>query len=192
MNEEGLMDGGLGEPDYKVTLATMGSIRHLASTGVAPTLAAASKTAMPPRHGSSTKRNDSNRRRSMFGEAFNEEPAYDRVKPATGRSRKSGVFNPQSLTGRGDGVESNASTHEKGLWAALPTLERFALSTADNPTAEGKQLQSKLREKMITSAVTTLPAFNDCPEDFVQWRDRAMQTFAAAGRAQVMYPNFQE
>ena len=45
---------------------------------------------------------------------------------------------------------------------------------------------------LITSAVTTLPAFNDSPEDFVQWRDRAMQTFAAAGRAQVLYPNFQE
>jgi hypothetical protein len=45
---------------------------------------------------------------------------------------------------------------------------------------------------MITSAVTTLPAFNDSPEDFVEWRDRAIQTFAAAGRAQVLCPNFQE
>ena len=189
MYEESLMDGALGEPDYKVTLATLESMRHLESTGVAPMLAAARQPNVSPRHG---KRNEPTRRRSMFGEAFDGEPAYERVKPAAGGSRKSGVFNPQSLTGRGDDVESNASTHEKGLWAALPTLERFDMSMADNPTAEGKQLQSKLREKMITSAVTTLPAFNDSPEDFVQWRDRAMQTFAAAGRAQVLYPNFQE
>ena len=87
---------------------------------------------------------------------------------------------------------SVSSTNEGGLWAALPSLERFAMSNKDNPTEEGEKLQSKLREKMITSAVTTLPAFNDSPEDFVEWRDRAMQTFAAAGRVQVLYPNFQE
>jgi hypothetical protein len=137
LHEEGLMGGDLGEPDYKVTLATMESIRQLASTGVAPMLEAARQTNVSPRHG---KKNESTRRRSVFGEAFDGEPAHERVKPAAGGSRKSGAFNPQSLTGRGDDVESNASTHEKGLWAALPTLERFGMSTADNPTAEGKQL----------------------------------------------------
>ena len=72
MDEEGLMDGSLGEPDCKVTLATMNSIRHVSSTGVAPMPVAAS----------TTKRNDSNRRRSMFGEAFDTEPAHERAKPA--------------------------------------------------------------------------------------------------------------
>ena len=84
MDEGGLMDGNLGKPDYKFALATMESMRNEASTGVQPTLAAARPTNMSPLHGSSPRQNDSHRRRSMFGDAFDEEPAYARVKPAAG------------------------------------------------------------------------------------------------------------
>jgi hypothetical protein len=52
-------------------------------------------------------------------------------------------------------------------------------------------MQGKLREKMTTSAITTMLApFTDLPEDFIEWRDNAVHTFAAAGRAEVLQPDF--
>ena len=121
-----------------------------------------------------------------------EEIAYERVidRPARGRQKKPGMFNPYSLTGRGEETPELVSKENdlSGLWEALPDLDEVIEFT--EPTADGKETQKELREKMITTAVSKLSPFNDLPEDFVQWRDDATTTFTVAGRGMVLRPDF--
>jgi hypothetical protein len=130
--------------------------------------------------------------RGSSNERHLDDVAYERVidRPKRARPKKSGIFNPYSLTGRGSEAENHLSKEGElgGLWDALPNLDDVIEYT--EPTADGKETQKKLREKMITTAVSKLSPFNDLPEDFVQWRDDAITTFTVAGRGQALRPDF--
>jgi len=78
------------------------------------------------------------------------------------------------------------------LWSALPDFDTSMTNNLGVQSAEGAEVQRKLREKMIVNAVSELSPFNGIPEDFIEWRDNAVITFRQAGRGAVLLPNFHE
>ena len=118
--------------------------------------------------------------------AFSSQPEYADKFQAPTKRRQSGILNPDVLFGRNEEEKSN------NLWSALPDFDTSMTNNLGVQSAEGAEVQRKLREKMIVNAVSELSPFNGIPEDFIEWRDNAVITFRQAGRGAVLLPNFHE
>jgi hypothetical protein len=131
-----------------------------------------------------------------------------RNRSSTASRRQSGIYTAGTLFGHegaedglsdgGADVESIAHSRrenqEPDLFRALPPLTDEASFAASHmyTTEEGRDQQRRLREKMILAALTSLPVFNDKPEEWVEWRDKVVASFKAAGRVAVLRPDFLE
>jgi hypothetical protein len=187
LHNQGLLDGDsrLPAPSYRLTTKFL---RY----GVPEVLDAHAQSPMVSSKALFQGFEEDTERGSMSNERHLDEVAYQRVidRPKS-KHKKSGIFNPYSLTGRETGSsEGKEVAEDSGLWGALPSLENVLKYT--EPTEDGKETQKKLRDKMITTAASKLAPFNDQPEDFVQWRDDAITTFTVAGRGNVLRPGFRE
>jgi hypothetical protein len=113
------------------------------------------------------------------------------------------VCSPRKHYG-GGGVKISAPSHRRPAtawegdddpWEILPDLD---LEDDDQQepygevSTEEKAQQLKVREQLIKQAASTLAQFTDLPEDWIEWRDGAIEVFAAAGRKEVLLPHFRE
>jgi len=153
---------------------------------------------------------------SMGGETFHAAPSSAKKSTRSRRSvesnvssrsrRQSGIYSAATLFGHDevdggssddgslvDGTRQPGWDGEADLFVALPPLSDEA-NHADSTlsSAEGKVHQAKLREKMILAAMTSLAVFSDKPEDWLEWRDAVIANFTAAGRVEVLRPDFLE
>jgi hypothetical protein len=194
--DEDMVDGGIAS--YRNTLTRMGLLKSL-SDGM--TLKEALVEAQAPKP-------KGRPRVSMGGDTFHAapSPAFSRSTRSTRSRRRSGIYSAVTLFGHDDadggfsedggfvdGTRPPGRDGAADLFVALPPLSEEAnFADSTNCTAEGKVHQAKLREKMTLAAMTSLALFSKKPEDWLEWRDAVIANFTAAGRVEVLRPDFLE